>query len=74
MTGLWITYDPQARAAYIYLDDEIVVTTRGIDDRVNVDLSADARVVGVELLDVGMPVIDVLDAGPPGRAAGEEGQ
>lgn len=68
-----ITYDPQARAAYIYLDDRLVVTTRALDDRVNFDLSADARVVGVELLDVDMPVIEVLDTARPvtGEREGE---
>lgn len=64
-----ITYDPHARAAYIYLDDELRLTMRRIDDRVNVDLSADARVIGVELLNVDMPVIEVL--GDPSDGEGE---
>lgn len=56
-----ITYDPEARAAYIFLvDDDDVWLTRDIDDRVIVDRNAEHRVVGIELLDVDMPVLELL--------------
>lgn len=56
-----ITYDPEARAAYIFLvDDDDVWLTRDIDDRVIVDRNAEHRVVGIKLLDVNMPVLELL--------------
>ena len=56
-----ITYDPEARAAYIYLMDEgDVWVTRDINDQVIVDRNAEHRVVGIELLDVDMPVLELL--------------
>lgn len=55
-----ITYDPIARAAYVYLRDTLVLTTRTITDQVLVDLDADAHAVGIEILFVDMPVVEIL--------------
>ena len=58
------TYDPQADALYIYLRDDLdVVKTIEIDDRRNVDLDADDKVIGVEVLSpgAGFPVHDLID-------------
>lgn len=61
-----ITYDRQAQAAYIYLSDALVITTRRISDVVLVDLDADANVVGIELLDVDPPLmLGVPEREPP---------
>ncbi len=60
-----ITYDAQTRAAYIHLRDTPVFLTRSMTNWVNVDLDVDAYVVGVELLDVDLPVVEILDADPP---------
>lgn len=47
-----IVYDPAADAAYITLADEPVAQVRELSDVCVLDLSADGRVVGIELLSV----------------------
>lgn len=48
------TYDPEAGAAYIYLDDSIppggVARTIEVDATVHLDYSLDGRIVGIEIL------------------------
>lgn len=48
------TYDPQAGATYVYLDGPIppggVARTAQVDAMVNLDLDADGRVIGIEIL------------------------
>lgn len=48
------TYDAQAGATYVYLDDPIplggVARTAQVDAMVNLDLDADGRVIGIEVL------------------------
>lgn len=62
------TYDPQAGATYVYLDDPIppggVARTIEVDATVNLDLDADGRVIGIE----------ILAAWPGASAAPEESQ
>lgn len=63
-----ITYDHEARAAYIYVDDSegLILLTRPFGDsgRVNLDLDADAEIVGIELLDVSLPVVEDITRRP----------
>lgn len=62
------TYDPQADALYIYLRENLdVIKTIEIDDRRNVDLDTDNKVVGVEVLSpgAGFPVLDLIDRFEP---------
>lgn len=62
------TYDPQAGATYVYLDDPTspggVARTVEVDATVNLDLDADGRVIGIE----------ILGAWPGASAAPEESQ
>ena len=62
------TYDPQAGATYVYLDDPTspggVARTVEVDATVNLDLDADGRVIGIE----------ILAAWPGASAAPEESQ
>lgn len=48
------TYDPQAGATYVYLDDPTspggVARTAQVDATVNLDLDADGRVIGIEII------------------------
>ncbi|MGW4422562.1 DUF2283 domain-containing protein [Streptosporangium sp. NPDC004631] len=48
------TYDPQAGATYVYLHGPIppggVARTVEVDATVNLDLDADGRVIGIEIL------------------------
>lgn len=53
-----VTYDCQARAAYIYVSDALVLVTRQITDQCNIDLDADGRLVGIELIDVDEPTVE----------------
>ena len=51
-----ITYDPEARAAYVYLSDRAgVVRTTWVTPDVGVDRFEDGEVFGIELLGVGKP-------------------
>jgi uncharacterized protein YuzE len=51
--GEW-TYDPEAGAAYVYLNGPIgkgeAALTHELDAAVNLDYDADGRVVGVEII------------------------
>ncbi|MFI7222770.1 DUF2283 domain-containing protein [Nonomuraea angiospora] len=52
--GTW-TYDPEAKAAYVYLRGPIaeggVARTVTMDEAmVNLDIDADGRVIGIEIL------------------------
>ena len=60
MTSPRVEYDPEANAAYIYLTDEIpaggVARCVPLDPievggMVNLDLDADGRILGIEVLD-----------------------
>lgn len=53
-----ITYDAEARAAYIYLSDSPVQGGQNVTDQVTVDLDKDGNAVGIELLDVDAPVVE----------------
>lgn len=58
------TYDPQADALYVYLREGMsVVRTIPIDERRNVDLDGENRIVGIEVLSPGasFPVQDLVD-------------
>jgi len=58
------SYDPQADALYIYLqEDGDVAKTIPIDDRRNVDLDAGGKVRGIEILSPGtnFPFQDLID-------------
>ncbi|MBF0157073.1 MAG: DUF2283 domain-containing protein [Magnetococcales bacterium] len=47
-----LTYDPRYNVAYIRIRDESwVVETVRISDEMNIDLSSDGKVCGIELLD-----------------------
>lgn len=64
MPGLRITYDPSCRAAYVYVEPGLKVRRTieiGSDLRVMADLSAGGSVHGVEILDVGEPVVVFLE-------------
>lgn len=52
MTNWTLTYDPEAKAVYIRLRDDLVLVTREINDSVMIDLDADGNLVGVEVLNV----------------------
>jgi uncharacterized protein YuzE len=45
-----IEYDKTADALYIRLNDRPRATTREVDDNVIVDIGADGKIVGIELL------------------------
>ena len=45
-----LEYDRAADAIYIRLNDKAVATTREVDDNLIVDLGADGKIVGIELL------------------------
>jgi uncharacterized protein YuzE len=53
-----VTYDAEARAAYIYLSDSPVRGGQNVTDQVTVDLDKDGNAVGIELLDVDAPVVE----------------
>jgi len=49
--GVKLTYDPQHNVAYIYLQPKTArVQTLRISDELNVDVSPDGRIYGIELL------------------------
>jgi len=53
-----ITYDPRYNIAYIRLREKTgKVETLKISDEMNVDISADGRVYGIELLDANEQLI-----------------
>lgn len=54
-----IIYDPQANAIYIQLNDLKIRGTRTVNDFVNVDVTADGKPVGIELLEVSQFVDDL---------------
>ena len=45
-----IRYDPDADAMYIKLSDEVVETTREVDDNTILDYDKNGRLIGIELL------------------------
>jgi uncharacterized protein YuzE len=47
-----VTYDPEADAIYIELRRGEPVDTRDLEEGVTVDLDANGRVIGLEVLDV----------------------
>ena len=58
------TYDPQADALYVYLRENLcAVRTISLDERRNVDLDGENRIVGIEVLSPSMsfPIQDLLD-------------
>lgn len=50
-----VTYDPQVRAAYLYLTDTSApgeaARTLAVSDSINLDFDADGCLIGIELLD-----------------------
>jgi uncharacterized protein YuzE len=54
MTHLKITFDKEARAAYVQLRQggSIATTEQSACGEVNTDLDADRRIIGIEVLDV----------------------
>lgn len=63
-----MTYDRNARCAYLYLDKgRKVASTIEAAPGVNVDLDADGFACGVEFLHVSCPVVRVLQDGPSHR-------
>jgi uncharacterized protein YuzE len=50
-----VTYDPDARAAYIYLTGSMqpgeAKRTISATDQINLDFDAEGRLIGIELLD-----------------------
>jgi len=66
-----ITYDPDARAAYIYLGPvpHTSARTQELSDSVMVDYDASGNVIGVELLDVRKPVVEAQVSDDPASAA-----
>lgn len=44
------TYDPEADAAYFYLGEATVAATEEVMDNVMLDLDAEGRIVGMEVL------------------------
>lgn len=52
MSVFELTYDPEARAAYIRLTDAMIVVTREVTENVLLDLDVDGNLVGVEILNV----------------------
>lgn len=58
------TYDPQADALYVYLREGMsVVRTIALDERRNVDLDGEDRIIGIEVLSPGVsfPIQDLFD-------------
>ena len=45
-----LEYDQQADAIYITLSDEAIASTREIDENIAIDVGADGKMVGIELL------------------------
>lgn len=45
-----LEYDREADAIYIRLKDSEISTTREIDDNLIIDLGADGKIIGIELL------------------------
>ena len=45
-----ITYDPVVDALYIYLNDAKAASTREVAEGVQLDLDAEGRVIGIEIL------------------------
>lgn len=45
-----VTYDHDAQALYVEIADGTVVRTIHVYDNVNLDLDADGRVLGIEVL------------------------
>lgn len=45
-----ITYDPAVDALYIYLSDAEAASTREVAEGVQLDLDAEGRVIGIEIL------------------------
>ena len=61
-----VTYDPEARAAYVYVRGvrcRVVGTTWYRDGTIGVDYDHAGEVVGVELLNVARPVVEELRRG-----------
>jgi uncharacterized protein YuzE len=56
-----ISYDKEADAAYIQLSDEQPLAAIEAGDGINIDLTADKRIVGIEILDASKKIsIDTL--------------
>ena len=65
-----ITYDAEARTAYVYLSDNQPLNTREITGVVLIDQDADANVVGIEILGVlRMPTVEDITGCRCDRAA-----
>jgi uncharacterized protein YuzE len=45
-----ITYDPAVDALYIYFREDDVATTQEVAEGVQLDLDAEGRVIGIEIL------------------------
>jgi uncharacterized protein YuzE len=50
-----LEYDLSVGALYIRLSDQEIARTRDVDDNTNVDLDASGVVVGIEVIDTGLP-------------------
>jgi uncharacterized protein YuzE len=50
-----LEYDLSVGALYIRLSDQEIACTRDVDDNTNVDLDASGVVVGIEVIDTGLP-------------------
>lgn len=61
-----ITYDPKAKAAYIYVDPVIdnwafrKLGTVDFDDNVKIDVCDQDYVLGIEILDTDLPEVEIL--------------
>lgn len=55
-----MTYDHTADAMYIKLTDNLVITTKPINDSVLIDLDEEDQLVGIEVLNVRVSGIDPL--------------
>ena len=57
-----LEYDLSDGALYIRLSDQGIASSRDVDDNTNVDLDASGVVVGIEVIDTGLPwpVAEVL--------------
>jgi uncharacterized protein YuzE len=60
-SGFNITYDRESNALYIYFTSAESVSQRAVSEDVILDLDADNRLVGIELLDPGADLTSVFD-------------
>jgi uncharacterized protein YuzE len=64
-----MTYDPEADAAYLRVGDGRIAQTEEVAPGVVLDLTAEGRLVGIELIDVSLTVAGGLLRMAPSDAA-----